>query len=120
MSNSGIFVTRIGASIPTAADYEFVYNSNWPSLACAYDQLVTVGPFATVLLTHNLGFFAATLGWILQNGINKGRIFAVSESFESSPQIDIVMKFNKNTVTLTNSSATTYRVCVKCYNLDIS
>ena len=120
VNQSGIFVTQLGVSVQRAADYQFVYNSTWPSLACAFDKLVTVGAHATVPLDHNLRFVPLTLGWILQNGVSKGRIFAPSETFQYSPQIDMTMTFDKNNVTLVNSTATDYQVCVKCYNLDIT
>jgi hypothetical protein len=117
--SAGIFITQQGVSVPTAADYQFVFNSNWPSLQCAFDQLVTLSPGQSQTLAHNLGFPPFTQGWLLQNAVSVGRIFAVSESFEGY-QTNVTMTFDKTNVYLTNNDSVSWTVNVKCYNLDIS
>jgi hypothetical protein len=119
MDNSGIFITEVGASVPTAADYQYVFNSNWPSLQCAFDSLTSLSPGGSATLAHNLGFYPFTLGWLLQNGVSMGRIFAFSENFEGY-QTNVTMTFDKTNVYLTNNDTVTWSVNVKCYNLDIT
>jgi hypothetical protein len=118
-NGAGIYITQVGSSVTTAADYQFVFNSNWPSLQCAFDQLVTLSPGQSQTLAHNLGFPPFTQGWLLQNGVSVGRIFAVSESFEGY-QANVTMTFDKTNVYLTNNDSVSWTVNVKCYNLDIS
>jgi hypothetical protein len=117
--SAGIFITQIGVSVPTAADYQFVFNSNWPSLACAYDNLVTIGAGASMTLPHNLGFPPFTQGFLIQNGVSMGRIFAQSESFEGY-QSNVTLSFDKTNVYLTNNDTVSWTVDVKCYNLDVT
>lgn len=120
MGSAGIKISSGSYDARTAPDYAFVYNSDWPSLACAFDDLVTVGANATVVVPHDLKIYPLILGWIVSGGINKGRIFSLSGSFESSPQTDITMSWNRTNITLVNSTANSYQVCVKAYNLDIT
>lgn len=118
-NTAGIFVTEIGVSVETAADYQFVFNSNWPSIAIAFDSLATIGPGASVTVPHNLGFYPLTMGWLLQSGVSLGRIFAQSESFEG-PQSLVTLAWDKANIYLTNNDVVTYQVDIKCHNLDIT
>lgn len=117
--SGGIFVTQVGVSVPTAADYQFVFNSNWPSLQCAFDTTVTVGALAKLIIPHNLGFYPLVMGWLIQNGVSLGRIFAPSENFQGSQAL-IDLSFDKVNLYLTNSDTGTYQVNLKAYNLDIA
>jgi hypothetical protein len=119
VGKAGIFITQIGASVPTAADYQFVFNSDWPSLQCTFDQTVTLGIGGNDTLVHNLGYYPLTIGWVTSVGFNSGRIFAPSENLELTPQTDVSMSFDKKNIYLANTGSE-YQVCVKCYNVDIS
>ena len=119
--NAGIFITQVGASVPTAADYQFIFNSNWPSLAVAFDQVVSISPGANQTLNHNLGFYPFTQAWASSSNTSLGRLFAISGNFQSNNQTDVSITFDKTSVYLSNASASvTYTVNVKCYNLDIT
>ena len=118
--SAGIFITQQGVSVPTAADYQFVFNSNWPSLQVAFDTTVTIAANATLTIPHNLNFTPFTVGWILQNGISIGRIFAYAQRFISAPQSTVSFTFDSTNVYLTGDTTNSYEVNIKCYNLDIT
>ena len=118
--SAGIFITQQGVSVPTAADYQFVFNSNWPSLQVAFDTTVTIAANATLTIPHNLSFTPFTVGWILQNGISIGRIFAYAQRFISAPQSTVSFTFDSTNVYLTGDTTNSYEVNIKCYNLDIT
>lgn len=118
-TKAGIRVTQPGVSVPFAADYQYVFNSDWPSIAIAFEAVVTVTTTATV--KHGLGFYPLTMGWSQLNGVSIGRIFAISGNLKG-PQNDVSLTFDKQNIYLTNAGAfnATYQVSLKCYNLDIS
>ncbi len=118
---AGIQISQIGVDLRYAADYQLIFNSNWPSLQVAFDARISVPAGTTVPTPHGLyPIYPLTMGWAILNGVNKGRIFAPSENFESPAQIDVQLTFDNENVYLTNTSAIDYEVAVKCYNLDIS
>lgn len=113
--NAGIFVTQVGASVATAADYQFVFNSNWPSLQTAFDQNVSLpaNSFAPVTVSHNLGFYPLTFVYLTLNGRYVGRA-DIGNS-------DVSCNIGKNTLYLTNGSSTNaYIANVACYNIDLT
>lgn len=52
----GIIITQPGVSVQFAADYQMVFNSNWPSLQVAFDYTTTLSPNQTITVKHNLKF----------------------------------------------------------------
>lgn len=117
----GIIVTQAGVSAPYAADYQMVFNSNWPSLQIAFETTVTVGASASRTIAHGLKIYPLTMGWIVKNGVSLGRIFTVSGNFEDPTQTAVALSFDNTSVYLVNSDAVNaYTVNVKCFNLDIS
>lgn len=125
-NSAGIRVTQIGVSDPFAADYQYVFNSDWPSLAIAYEAVVQVpytdGSSVSATITHGLGFYPLTMGWTFLNGVSIGRTFATSGNL-SSAQNDVTFSFNENKIYFTNRglyNAVTYTISIKCYNVDIS
>ena len=120
MSTPGIIITQPGIDVKTAADYQMIFNSSWPSLQIAYEANIVVGPLTSAQTAHSLGFFPLTMGWLILNGISIGRIFGSSGNL-AFPQTDVILSFDKTNVYLTNNNSTaTYTVSIKCYNLDIS
>lgn len=117
-----IVITQAGVSAPYAADYQYVFNSDWPSLAIAFESKVDVPYLGSVTVPHNLGFYPLTMGWTLLNGVNIGRTFATSGNL-SGAQNDVSLTFDNKNIYLTNNGTynqVTYTVSIKCYNIDIS
>ncbi len=52
----GIIITQPGVSVQFAADYQMVFNSNWPSLQVAFDYTTTISPNQTITVKHGLKF----------------------------------------------------------------
>jgi len=125
-NSAGIRVTQIGVSDPFAADYQYVFNSDWPSLAIAYETVVQVpytdGASVSATVTHGLGFYPLTMGWTILNGVSIGRTFATSGNL-SSAQNDVTFSFDNDKIYFINSglyNKVTYTISIKCYNVDIS
>jgi hypothetical protein len=125
-NSAGIRVTQIGVSEPYAADYQFVFNSDWPSLAIAYEVVIDVpytdGFSISAQVTHGLGFYPLVMGWSFLNGVSIGRSFVASGNL-SGPQNDVQISFDKQNIYFVNKgiyNALTYTMSIKCYNVDIS
>lgn len=117
----GIIVTQAGVSAPYAADYQMVFNSNWPSLQIAFDTTVSVPAGGSLSLPHDLKIYPLTMAWVVQNGVSKGRLFATSENFEDPTQTAITLSFdNINVILFNNDLSNAYTINVKCFNVDIS
>lgn len=120
VTDAGIQVSQAGVDLRYAADYQLVFNSNWPSLQIAFDYTTDIAAAASLTIPHGLGFYPLTLGWAIKGGVNLGRIFTQSENFENPDQIAVTLSFDDTNVYLHNTASTTYSVNVKCYNVDIS
>lgn len=108
MAQAGIIITQPGVDVKTAADYQMIFNSNWPSLQIAFESVTTIaGSTFNVPITHNLGFFAFTQVWNVTGGTNNGRITTG-------------ITFDKNKVIINNYGSTSITYSIKCYNLDIT
>jgi len=119
---SNIVVTQAGISARYAADYQMVFNSDWPSLAIAFEANVQVPYLSSLTIPHNLGFYPLTMGWTILNGVSIGRTFTSSGNL-SGPQNDVTLTFDNKNIYLTNNGSfnqVTYTMSIKCYNLDIS
>lgn len=126
MGSAGIKISAGSYDSRNAPDYAYVYNSEWPSLACVFDTVVTVGAaplFGTVNLTvpHNLGFYPLTIAWLMVNGVCKGRIYSFS-SYQTYPlpQSVVNVTFDKTNIYLANQEPYAVQICIKCYNTDIT
>ncbi len=118
---AGIRVSQAGIDLRLAADYQLVFNSDWPSLQIGFDRVIQVPAHTTVPTTHGLSpIYPFTMGWVIKNGVNVGRLFTQSENFENPDQINVELTFDNTNVYLDNTSGTDYTINVKCYNLDIS
>lgn len=107
-NSAGIRITQAGVSAPYAADYQYVFNSDWPSLAIAFDETIIVGASSTGQVTHGLGFFPLTMAWYIVNGVSVGRFYGTTS-------------FDKTNVYIDNTSnSTAVTVNIKCYNVDIA
>lgn len=121
---SGIVVTQPGTSAPYAADYQMVYNSNWPSLAIAFEATGTLANGASATIPHKLGFYPLTLVWLVDpsTGTNLGRVSDVAGSFYG-PLTVLLYQFDNQNIYIQNNggyNTNTYNYSVKCYNVDIS
>jgi hypothetical protein len=117
---AGIRVSQAGVDLRLAADYQLVFSSDWPSLQIAFDRVIQVPANATITTPHGLGLYPLTMAWVIKNGVNLGRLFTISENFESPDQTNVELTFDNENVILTNNSGIAYAINVKCYNLDIS
>ena len=118
----GIILTQPGVTAEKAADYQMIFNSNWPSLQIAFESRVDLPYLATTTIKHGLGFFPLVMAWAIAGGQSVGRIFAPSGNL-SGRQTDVDLKFDKNNIYLTNNgvdSPITYTISIKCYNIDIT
>lgn len=107
-TNAGIRITQPGVSVPYAADYQYVFNSDWPSLAIAFEAVVTIpGTTYNFPVLHGLGFFPFIQVWNTTGDINNGRV--TNGIF-----------FDKQNVYINNTTASTITYSIKCYNLDIT
>lgn len=71
-STYGIKISQVGVNVRFAADWQLVFNSDWPSVVIVFDQNITVGTgtiFGTPVL-HNLSFTPFAMCWMLDGGGN--------------------------------------------------
>ena len=124
MSNSGIFITQVGASVPTAADYQFVFNSNWPSLQIVFSKTISINSGDHVVVPHNLGFYPLTMVYLTQDasvtlqwqGVLPGKAYTGRPDLEGGGFQTFIDKTNIYITGIANGSS----MNIKCYNIDIS
>jgi len=117
MATPGIIITQPGIDARTAADYQMIFNSNWPSLQIAFEGVISVSAGGTGQTAHNLGFYPITMAWYSVNGVSMGRWYGTTS-------------FDKTNVYIANTGSSNYFgarqttsdvvVSIKCYNIDIS
>lgn len=112
----GIKISKPFRDVNTAADYDLLFNSSWPSIAIAHEETITQvmdGTLFTPSTTHDLGFPPFSMMWATANGL----------------LVDFRLPFVTNTTAyyenLTASSfdlpdGTTVVFHIKCYNVDMS
>ncbi len=105
--SAGIFITQVGVSVPYAADYQYVFNSNWPSLQIIFESVVSVVAGGTITIPHNLGFYPAVMVWYSVNGVSVGRFYAETV-------------FDKTDIYIYNLFGDDVVASIKCYNIDIT
>jgi hypothetical protein len=139
-NNAGLFITQIGASVPTAADYQFVFNSNWPSLQVAYATTVTT-PYTnnetSLVIPHKLGFYPFTIAWLSINNKLLYSFFGAPANYtgggsysNTSYGVDKTnvypkWQWNEDTNSLDPfgnklDGSLTASVAIKCYNIDLT
>lgn len=119
-NSAGIRITQAGVSAQFAADYQYVFNSDWPSLAIAFETVQSVGPYGSVTVPHGLGFYPLTMGWTMLNGVSIGRTFGVSGNLNSNQNV-VSLAFDKDNIYLSSADGSvTYDIVIRCYNIDIS
>lgn len=106
-NSAGIRITQAGISAPFAADYQYVFNSDWPSLSIAFEAVVDTSTsiFTTTKINHNLGFVPFFETWDVTGGVNNGRIAYY------------VVSADKNNLYI---NGTGLKYSIKCYNIDIN
>src|ERR1035437_9198424 len=108
---AGIKISQPGVDVTTAADYQLIFNSSWPSLVIGFDKTVTVGAGSTLTVPHNLGFRPLTFGWFISNNVSTGRVM---------PGFQPAISIGLNNIYLANTDAVPYIVNLKCYNIDLT
>lgn len=144
-NQAGVFITQVGQSVGKCADWQYVFNSNWPSLAVAFEKTISV-PYSnestpgSIVIPHNLGFYPFTQAWMTVNGkliytfygaptnIGAGASYSAQTFSVSKNNIYPAWFFEADT----NSSpqvdpfgnrtdfSQTAVIHVKCYNLDLT
>ena len=106
-SNPGIRISQAGVSVNYAADYQLIFNSDWPSLQIAFEANLTIAAGGSGQVTHGLGFFPMTMAWFMVGGVSVGRFYGKTY-------------FDKDNVYIDNAYNPSVVVSIKCYNLDVS
>jgi hypothetical protein len=133
-TNAGIRVTQPGVSVPYAADYQYVFNSDWPSLAIAFETTIALSNTTTrTVIPHPLGFVPFMMCWILNNGTTIGRacirlsysnygsnIWAGIDSSNIYIYGPATYNYSSPPVLVPADPTITYQVNIKLYNLDIT
>ena len=117
MAQAGIIITQPGIDVKTAADYQMLFNSNWPSLQIAFEAVISVSAGSTGQVAHSLNFFPLVMAWYSVGGVSMGRWYGITS-------------FDKTNVYIANTGSSNYFgnrqttsdvvVSIKCYNIDIS
>lgn len=97
-----IQICQPGYDVRNCPDYAYLFNSDWPSLAIAFEITIEATGFTTI--PHNLGFPPLTMGWFTVGGLSYGRIDGASIEVDD----DNVYLFTDGQIT------------VRCFNVDIS
>jgi hypothetical protein len=106
-------VCQQGFDVRKCPDWAYLYNSDWPSLAIAFEKTITVESGNTGQpVDHNLGFWPLTVGYISKDGISYSRL---PPSAIKVTKTKAIVTFNP---VYTNVASVT--VVVRCYNVDIS
>lgn len=117
MATPGIIITQPGIDVKTAADYQMIFNSNWPSLQIAWEGILSVNAGATGQIAHNLGFYPLVMAWYSVNGISMGRWYGTTTFDQTNVYIANTGSSNYFGTRSTTSNVT---VSIKCYNIDIT
>lgn len=110
-NTEGIKISVAGVDVRYAADYQLIFNSEWPSTQIGFDTTVTVPSSQSVTVDHNLNFHPFTMGWMIADGLSVGRI---------GPETQVLMDIGVNTIYLANNSLRDFDVNLKCYNIDLT
>lgn len=112
----GIKISKPFRDAQTAADYDLLFNSSWPSLPVAYEgnveMTITAAPVITSI-THDLDFLPFTMYWVMFDDIVYDVQLASITS--STAETDFIDRTNYNL-----SSDKTATVHFKCFNIDIT
>lgn len=114
----GIKIAQPGFNALNCPDYDLIFNSSWPSLAIAFDQVVTVtynnlGVPSPTSITHNLGFYPLTMAWQFSDSTMTTSLGRLSTS-------SINVGVNDFFIPAALGVSTTVYLNIKAYNLDIS
>lgn len=66
-------IAQLGYDTRNCPDWAYLFNSNWPNLAIAYETTVTATGFDTVV-AHNLGFPPLVMAWYTAQNVSWGRM----------------------------------------------
>lgn len=102
----GIFVAQPGFDVRTCPDWAFLFNSDWPSLAIAYETTIN-NPAVSAAISHNLGYPPLAMVYGAYSGLL---------SYGRQAQSFSVTKTGLTIFDVTTAATLTIRL----YNIDIS
>jgi len=102
-----IRISQPGLDVTNCADYEYIFNSDWPSLQIAFEKVTSIASGSSVTEPHGLDFPPLTMVWKLVNGVSVGRVFST-------------VTFDATNVYIADTVDATVTYSIKCYNIDIS
>ena len=104
---SSIQVCQPGFDIRDCPDWAYLFNSNWPSLAIAYEKTIPNPVGGPVTLTHNLGYPPLT---IVYNNVGGTKTYGRTAAGLGVTSTTVVVGAVNGGTSLT----------VRCFNVDIS
>lgn len=118
---SGFKISRAGIDVRKAADYQYLFNADYPSLQIAFNTILTANGAGTVTVNHNLGFVPFTMVWVVDDGISQGRAVGIS-SGSNYNNTTVTPSFNENQIQIYTDTYTAKvrQYVIKCYNFDIT
>lgn len=123
MGDVGIQISQPFTSVENAADYQFLFNSAYPSVAIVYEETVTTTLTSTnytPTITHNLPYPPLVMMWTTINGVNLD--FRVPHITTTQAYADAVT-YGSFTDPTTGEPFGTDVVATfhfKCYNIDLT
>jgi len=129
---AGIKIAQPGYDANKCADYNLIFSSSWPSIQILYDVTFSYNNYPTgttvtsftdptgfnvtrdvITYPINPGFFAFTQAWLVQNGVELGRI--PIDVYANKIVIDIYWSTNQAQTKLTAGQS----INVKVYNVNL-
>lgn len=71
--STAIQICQPGFDVRNCPDWAYLFNSDWPSLAIAYETTVKPNTGGTTTVTHNLGYVPFVSMWLEDGGKSYGR-----------------------------------------------
>lgn len=106
---ASIMVAQPGFNVYNCPDWAYLFNSNWPSLAVAWEETIA-NPGSSTTLKHNLGFPPLTMIWpSWGSGSSAYTLGRISTGFSVTD--------NKITITPTTNAN---NLTIRCFNIDLS
>lgn len=129
MGDVGIQISQPFKSVDSAADYEFLFNSAYPSLSVAYEETVTTalatsGNTILPTITHNLGYVPLTMMWTTLGDTSSTNMVDFRYPYITSTQAYgdtfSLGSFSDPTTGAPYATDQTAYFHFKCYNVDMT
>lgn len=118
----GLKLSIPGISVENAGDYQYIFNSGWPSIGICYDETFNLtapaSSGASYAIPHNLGFWPMAFAYCSFDGIYAGRA-----NIGRGDQLQgVALKIGKNNfyITIDGADTTVVTVNIKAYNIDLT